>query len=295
MKPACQWLGLRFWSQIPVLEILQTRSHFGLPLSFSQHSFVVFDSRTRECICKRRLLRSTVRLKLGESMRFLVADDDPALGMFLARGLETEGHSVRLASDGQEAVATFLADMPDLTILDLNLPRKDGTEVLRFVRSVSEDVPILILTARSDSETRVKCFDLGADDCMIKPFSLAELRARCRALLRRRRDTNLIVRQGDIEVNRIERTVSRSGSTIALTNKEFALLEYLLLNRGRTVSRASLLEKVWNMSASSSTNVVDVYVNYLRRKLGDYSTNPLIQTVRGEGYAIALRPVAPIA
>jgi DNA-binding response OmpR family regulator len=116
-------------------------------------------------------------------MRFLVAEDDPALGTFVARGLEAEGHSVRLASDGQCAVETFLNEMPDMTILDLNLPRKDGTEVLRFVRSVTEDLPILILTARNDVETRVRCLDLGADDCMLKPFSLAELRARCRALL----------------------------------------------------------------------------------------------------------------
>lgn len=226
-------------------------------------------------------------------MRFLVADDDPALGMFLARGLETEGHEVRLAKDGQDAVERFVHEMPDLTILDLNLPRKDGIEVLRFVRSVTETLPILILTARSDVETRVKCFDLGADDCMLKPFSLAELRARCRALLRRRRDTNLVLSQGDLELNRIERTVSRSGSAIALTKKEFALLEYLLLNRGRAVSRAALLEKVWNMPSTSSTNVVDVYVNYLRRKLDDNGPNPLIHTVRGEGYAIGLRPAAP--
>jgi len=228
-------------------------------------------------------------------MRFLVADDDPALGMFLARGLETEGHTVRLASDGQDAFETFLNEMPDLTILDLNLPQKDGTEVLRMVRSITEDLPVLILTARNDVETRVKCLDLGADDCMLKPFSLAELRARCRALLRRRRDANLVIRQGDLAMNRIERTVVRDGSAIALTNKEFGLLEYLLLNRGRIISRAVLLEKVWNMPANSSTNVVDVYVNYLRRKLGDYGTRPMIQTVRGEGYAIGLRPAGPVA
>jgi DNA-binding response OmpR family regulator len=222
-------------------------------------------------------------------MRFLVADDDPALGMFLARGLEAEGHIVSLAKDGQAAVDVFLDETPDLTILDLNLPYKDGTEVLRFLRSVTEELPILVLTARSEVETRVKCLDLGADDCLSKPFSLAELRARCRALLRRRRDLNFVLRQDDLEVNRVERTVVRGGVAISLTNKEFALLEYLLLNRGRAVSRSTLLEKVWNMHASSSTNVVDVYVNYLRRKLADYGTRPLIQTVRGEGYAMGLR------
>ena len=221
-------------------------------------------------------------------MRFLVADDDPALGMFLTRGLEAEGHIVSLVNNGQAAVDAFLAETPDLTILDLNLPYKDGAEVLSFLRSLTEDVPILILTGRSEVETRVKCLDLGADDCMLKPFSLSELRARCRALLRRRRDTNLVLRQDDLEVNRVERTVNRGGVAISLTNKEFALLEYLLLNRGRAVSRPVLLEQVWNMNAASSTNVVDVYVNYLRRKLFDYSERPLIQTIRGEGYGIGL-------
>jgi len=221
-------------------------------------------------------------------MRFLVVDDDRALGRFLARGIEAEGHHVRLAGDGQAAVDSFLEQTPDLTILDLNLPRRDGVEVLRFLRSITADSPILILTARSDMETRVKCLDIGADDYMLKPFALAELHARCRALLRRRRDPNLILRQRDLEVNRVERSVSRDGQPVLLTNKEFALLEYLLLNRGHAVSRSALLEHVWDMRVSS-TNVVDVYVNYLRRKLGDAGSVPLIQTIRGEGYAIGLR------
>jgi DNA-binding response OmpR family regulator len=220
-------------------------------------------------------------------MRFLVVDDDRALGRFLARGIEAEGHHVRLAGDGQAAVDSFLEQTPDLTILDLNLPRRDGVEVLRFLRSITADSPILILTARGDMETRVKCLDIGADDYMLKPFALVELRARCRALLRRRRDPNLILRQRDLEVNRVERSVSRDGQPVSLTNKEFALLEYLLLNRGHAVSRSALLEHVWDMRVSS-TNVVDVYVNYLRRKLGDAGSVPLIQTIRGEGYAIGL-------
>ena len=221
-------------------------------------------------------------------MRFLVVDDDRALGRFLARGIEAEGHHVRLAGDGQAAVDSFLEQTPDLTILDLNLPRRDGVEVPRFLRSITADSPILILTARSDMETRVKCLDIGADDYMLKPFALAELHARCRALLRRRRDPNLILRQRDLEVNRVERSVSRDGQPVLLTNKEFALLEYLLLNRGHAVSRSALLEHVWDMRVSS-TNAVDVYVNYLRRKLGDAGSVPLIQTIRGEGYAIGLR------
>jgi len=222
------------------------------------------------------------------AMHFLVIDDDPALGLFLARALEADGHQVRLAGDGQAAVDNFVEQTPALTILDLDLPRRDGVEVLGILRSMSGETPILVLTARSDMETRVKCLDLGADDYMLKPFALAELRARCRALLRRSRDPDLILRQRDLEVNRVQRSVRRDGQPVTLTNKEFALLEYLLLNRGQAVSRSALLEHVWE-TQSTSTNIVDVYVNYLRRKLGDAGEASLIQTVRGEGYAIGLR------
>jgi len=223
------------------------------------------------------------------TMRVLVAEDDRALGVYLMRGLEADGHKIRLAADGQMAVDAFLEEMPDLTILDLNLPRKDGAEVLRFLRSATDELPILILTARNEMETRVKCLDMGADDYMLKPFSLAELRARCRALLRRRREVGLVLRHGDVEMNRVDRTVVRNSEPITLTNKEFALLEYLLLNRGRAVSRVTLLEQVWSMHSDTGTNVVDVYVNYLRRKLRDSGPMQLIQTVRGQGYSIGLR------
>jgi DNA-binding response OmpR family regulator len=221
-------------------------------------------------------------------MRLLVVDDDRALGIFLMRALEADGHQVRVAGDGEAAVESFVDQMPALTILDLDLPRRDGVEVLGILRSMSGEAPVLVLTARSDMATRIKCLDLGADDYMLKPFALAELRARCRALLRRSRDPSLILRQRDLEVNRVQRSVSRDGQPVTLTNKEFALLEYLLLNRGQAVSRAALLEHVWDTRAAS-TNVVDVYVNYLRRKLGDVESASLIQTVRGEGYAIGLR------
>lgn len=144
-------------------------------------------------------------------MHFLVIDDDPALGLFLARALEADGHQVRLAGDGQAAVDNFAEQTPALAILDLDLPRRDGVEVLGILRSMSGETPILVLTARSDMETRVKCLDLGADDYMLKPFALAELRARCRALLRRSRDPDLILRQRDLEVNRVQRSVRRDG------------------------------------------------------------------------------------
>jgi len=222
-------------------------------------------------------------------MRFLVAEDNQALGMFLRRGLVADGHDVRLVDDGQAAVDSFFEETPDMAILDLNMPRKDGTEVLSIFRSVTEDLPILILTGRNEIDMRLKCLDLGADDCMLKPFALAELRARIRALVRRRRDASLLLRHGSLEVSRVEHTVSCEGRPVTLTGKEFALLEYLLLNRGRAVSRAVLLEQVWKMQPEASTNVVDVYVNYLRRKLSGTANAPLIQTVRGKGYAIGLR------
>jgi len=225
-------------------------------------------------------------------MRLLVADDDRALGAFLARGLEQDGHEVTLATDGEMAVEAVRRDLPDMAVLDLNLPRKDGTEVLEFLRSLTEDVPILILTARQEAETRLRCLELGADDFMQKPFSFAELRARCRAL-GRRRAPGLVLRHGTLEMNRVERQVTLGGKLVVLTNKEFALLEYLLLHRGKPVSRAALLEEVWNTKLCSATNVVDVYVNYLRQKLGETAGEnraggAVIRTVRGVGYTIDL-------
>jgi DNA-binding response OmpR family regulator len=219
-------------------------------------------------------------------MRLLIAEDDRALGLFLSRGLEADGHRVRLAHDGGTAVEAFRQDLPDLTILDLNMPVKDGEQVLEEVRSLDADLPVLVLTARQEVDTRVRCLDRGADDLMIKPFSLHELRARCRVLLRRKRDAKLILRAGDLELDRMERTARRSGKLIELTNKEFALLERLLLNRGQCVTRDELLESVWNCETAQTTNIVDVYVNYLRRKLQDPAPGCLIRTMRGRGYFV---------
>jgi DNA-binding response OmpR family regulator len=219
-------------------------------------------------------------------MRLLIAEDDKALGMFLSRGLETDGHRVRIASDGGAAVDAFREDLPDLTILDLNLPVKDGEQVLEEVRLVDADLPVLVLTARQEVETRVRCLDHGADDLMTKPFSLHELRARCRALLRRRRGAKLLLRAGNLELDRMNHVAQRAGEPITLTNKEFALLEHLMLNRGQCVSRVDLLETVWKMEPAQTTNIVDVYVNYVRRKLKDPPPGHLIRTVRGKGYVV---------
>jgi DNA-binding response OmpR family regulator len=219
-------------------------------------------------------------------MRLLIAEDDRALGLFLTRGLEADGHRVRVTMDGAAAAEAFRQDLPDLTILDLNLPVKDGEQVLEEMRAVDPDLPVLVLTARQEVETRVRCLDRGADDLMTKPFSLHELRARCRALLRRKREARLLLRAGDLELDRMEHSARRNGETITLTNKEFALLEQLMLNRGQCVSRVELLDSVWRMEPAQTTNIVDVYINYLRRKLKDPAPGRLIRTVRGQGYLV---------
>lgn len=226
-------------------------------------------------------------------MRVLVVEDDLALGSFLKKGLALEGYEVDLVTDG-EAALEYVAEHPlNLMVLDLGLPRMDGMDVLSHLRTEFPETAVLVLTGRSGLDVKLRCLDSGADDLLLKPFSFQELTARCRAVLRRRsqRSEDAVLRHQDLEMNRVERRVRRAGVSLDLTVKEFALLEYLLLNRGRCVGRAELLREVWAMSPDAGTNVVDVYVNYLRRKLGvtpavGVCVEPLIETVRGEGYLI---------
>jgi len=168
-------------------------------------------------------------------MRVLIVEDDAALGLFLQKGLKLEGHEVAWVGDGEAALEHTAANRPDLIVLDLSLPRKDGTEVLAELRGRFDETAVLVLTGRSQVEERVKCLNLGADDCLLKPFSFHELTARCRALLRRREQfTDPVLRHGDVELNRMERRVVRNGRLVELTVKEFSLLEYLLLRRGQS-------------------------------------------------------------
>jgi DNA-binding response OmpR family regulator len=223
-------------------------------------------------------------------MQVLIVEDDASLGLFLQKGLKLEGHEVAWVGDGEAALEYAEEHQPDLIVLDLSLPRKDGTEVLEAMRGRFDGTAVLVLTGRSQVEERVKCLNLGADDCLLKPFSFHELTARCRALLRRREQfADPVLRHGDVELNRMDRKVTRSGRAVELTVKEFNLLEFLLLRRGRCCSRSELLREVWQMSPDAGTNVVDVYVNYLRKKLGaansdDDAGYAVIETVRGEGY-----------
>lgn len=224
-------------------------------------------------------------------MRILVVEDDTPLATFVRKGLEAEHYAVDTAGDGEQARCMGLESDYDLLVLDLNLPKLDGIEVLRAVRAKKPNLPVLVLTARSRIEDRVQALDSGADDCLNKPFSFTELSARVRALLRRGpRTVETVLQVADLELDRVERKVRRGGKHIDLTSKEFALLEYLLRNAGRRVTRTMIIEHVWNLSFDTSTNIVDVYVNYLRRKVDDGFAPRLIHTVRGVGYELGARP-----
>jgi len=230
-------------------------------------------------------------------MRVLVVEDDRALGMFLQKGLAFEGHDVEWVGDGQSAVERARTWAPDLMVLDLGLPQRDGREVLAILAEEASRSSVLVLTGRSDVEERVRCLNLGADDFLSKPFSFQELTARCRAILRRReRSADSVLRWQDIELDRLRRTVERAGCPVELTGKEFALLECLMLRCGETCTRAELLDQVWQIAPDTPTNILDVYVNYLRRKLGatsQISGGAVIETVRGAGYRMGNRAILP--
>jgi DNA-binding response OmpR family regulator/outer membrane protein OmpA-like peptidoglycan-associated protein len=196
-------------------------------------------------------------------MRMLIAEDDPALAGFVKKGLEAEHYAVDVSADGERARALASEINYDLMVLDLNLPRLDGVSILRQVRTRKPSMPILVLTGRNRVEDRVQCLDLGADDYLVKPFSFTELSARIRALLRRSHlPAESVLAVEDLKLDRVERRVERSGRRIELTSKEFTLLEYLMRNAGRRITRAMIIEHVWNLSLDTSTNVVDVYINY---------------------------------
>lgn len=220
-------------------------------------------------------------------MRILVVEDDAPLASFLRKGLEAEHYAVDVAPDGEEARWLACECEYDLMLLDLNLPKIDGISLLQIVRPKRPSLPVLVLTGRNRIEERVEALDAGADDCVLKPFSFSELSARVRALLRRRPvASGMLLRVADLELNRVERTVRRAGKPIELTSKEFGLLEYLLRNAGHRITRNMIVEHVWNLSFDTGTNIVDVYINYLRKKVDDGFSPRLIHTVRGVGYEL---------
>jgi|NGEPerStandDraft_6_1074524.scaffolds.fasta_scaffold65425_2 DNA-binding response OmpR family regulator len=219
--------------------------------------------------------------------RVLVVEDDDAIAQVLMRSLRMEGYEVRVAEDGTAALEQAHGFLPDLVVLDLGLPGIDGIEVAKELRRQSDDVPILILTARDAVESRVEGLDAGADDYLVKPFERQELLARLRALLRRRPprgQANLAV--GDLRLNPDTHEVARGERTVELTQREFELLEYLMRNERIVISRQRLLDEVWGYDPFSMTNTIEVFVSNLRRKLEAGGEPRLLHTIRGAGYVL---------
>jgi two-component system copper resistance phosphate regulon response regulator CusR len=219
-------------------------------------------------------------------MRLLVVEDEVRVRSFLRRGLSEAALCVDEAADGDQALVAALSTAYDAIILDLMLPGRDGFEVLRELRAGGCRAPVLILTARDAVEDRVRGLDGGADDYLVKPFAFAELLARVRALLRRGSAGESLLRVGDLEVDVARRTASRAGRPLDLTAREFALLEYLARHAGEVVTRTMIAEHVWNLDFDTFSNVIDVYIRYLRRKIDEPFGEKLIHTRRGIGYVL---------
>ena len=224
------------------------------------------------------------------TMRILVVEDEKKVASFIKKGLQQEGYAADTVHDGQEAIQNATAFEYDLVILDLMLPKRSGLEVLREIRSKKATLPVLVLTAKGAIEDKVAGLDAGADDYLIKPFAFAELSARIRALLRRGAQENTRLRIADLEMDTAARQVARGGQVIDLKMKEYALLEFLLRNAYRAVTRTMIVEHVWDIHFDSVSNVVDVHINSLRNKIDKGFSPPLIHTVRGVGYMLSDRP-----
>ncbi len=226
----------------------------------------------------------------------LVIEDERKVLRALQRGLENEGYEVTAAANGELGFRLALSRPFDCIILDLLLPGKDGLEVLKDLRKTGQKMPVLILTARDTVDDRVIGLDAGADDYLVKPFAFAELLARLRVLLRRGPGLpETVLRADDLEMNLLERRVTRAGKEISLTLREFELLEYLMRHKNTTVTRDMLGRDVWNEPGHALTNVIDVFINYLRRKIEKAGGPPLIHTIRGVGYCLREPSGSPAA
>ena len=224
-------------------------------------------------------------------MRILVIEDDADLAQFICKGLKEERYAVDLAADGVEGLELALANPYDLLIVDIMLPKLDGFTVCRRLRAAGNPVPVLLMTARDTVEDKVSGFDVGADQFLTKPFAFAELLARIRALLRRGNPQSELthLKVADLKLDLPSRRVWRGGKEIVLTNKEFALLEYLLRNQNRVLTRTSIIDHVWGLSHDPMTNIVDVHIRSLRSKIDGNASPSLITTVRGVGYMLEAR------
>jgi len=221
-------------------------------------------------------------------MKILVVEDEERVAQFIQKGLKEEGHAVDVAYDGEDG--GFLAEVNDydLIILDLMLPKKNGLQTCKEIRDHGVNTPVLMLTARDSVEDKVRGLDAGADDYLAKPFAFEELLARVRALLRRQSESKTpTLKIADLELDPMSRQVTRSGKPIRLTTKEYALLEYLLRNPKKVLSRTLIGEHVWDMNFDPESNVIDVYVSHLRTKVDKGFEPPLIHTLRGQGYILS--------
>lgn len=224
-------------------------------------------------------------------MRILVVEDEEKVASFIRKGLEEEHYAVDVALDGEEGLSMAQLTPYDLLILDLMLPSLDGYRILQRLRSEGVDTAVLILTARDGLGDKVRGLDLGADDYLTKPFAFAELLARVRALLRRGKpQRSPLLRVADLMIDPAGRRVTRGGNLIELTAKEYALLEYLMRHAGQVLTRTMISEHVWDQTFDSYTNVIDVYVNYLRKKVDQGFEPKLIHTIRGVGYSLREEP-----
>lgn len=221
-------------------------------------------------------------------MRLLIVEDEPKLADAVALGLRAERFAVDVAYDGAAGKILVESHDYDLLILDLLLPGLSGTDLLREVRARNSSLPILLLTALGGTPDKVRHFEAGADDYLTKPFAFAELLVRVKALLRRGNvPRSNLLRVADLELDRLTRSVRRAGQRIELTSKEYALLEYLMTSVGRVLSRTMIIEHVWDESFEGLTNIVDVYIRHLRRKIDDPFARKLLRTVRGAGYCLS--------
>jgi two-component system OmpR family response regulator len=220
-------------------------------------------------------------------LRLLIVEDELKMARALRRGLEREGHAVEVAADGEDGLHIGRTSAFDVIVLDVMLPGRDGFSVCRELRGAGVWTPVLMLTARDAVDDRIRGLDAGADDYLVKPFAFGELLARLRALIRRGpSDRPPILDVGDVRLDPAAHTVARADVTVDLTTREFALLEFLMRHPGEAVSRTRILEQVWDMNYDGFSNVVDVYVGYLRKKLEEPFGRPLIRTVRGVGYSL---------
>lgn len=223
----------------------------------------------------------------GEAIRILVIEDEQRIATFIQRGLEEEGYAVDVAYDGRDGLKRACEGVYDLLVLDLMLPKLDGFELLKRLRAENHDMPVLVLTARDEVEDKVEGLDLGADDYLTKPFSFDEFLARVRALFRRdstARET--VLRAGNLSLDLVTRLAHVDDREIELSPREFSLLEYFLRNKNAVLSRTRISQHVWGYPYDGISNVVDVYVNYLRKKLDPGDEPRMIHTVRGQGYVL---------